>query len=204
MPNRALAARLLSRTNFPALQCRFFFAASGYFWGVKIRGGHAIATVTANMVWRISMLYLFWSLVYLFPFNYLVRPDQHFTAALLQAWHTALAAPTHPLLLLFNGTKYHLWFLPALICSVCISAIMVHAKREWLLFATALGLYLTGLLMKAYVDTPLGIVTVNNSRNGAFFGTIFFVSGYFISAYQPQKNWLCKGLFIALAGAILQ
>jgi len=71
------------------------------------------------------------------------------------------------------------------------------------LIILSIMLYVIGLLAKAYADTPLGIHVEFNTRNGPFFGLIFFVSGYMLSRRQPKETWFARGLVLLLAGYIL-
>src|SRR5208337_1634912 len=59
------------------------------------------------------------------------------------------------------------------------------------------------LLAKAYSETPFGVHTVFNTRNGPFFGTIFFVSGYFLSNFTPNPGWFSKGVALLGVGWLL-
>jgi len=59
-------------------------------------------------------------------------------------------------------------------------------------------------LAKSYVETPFGIRMDFDTRNGPFFGTIFFVAGYYLASFTPNSSWLSKGLAVFLFGLILQ
>jgi surface polysaccharide O-acyltransferase-like enzyme len=72
------------------------------------------------------------------------------------------------------------------------------------LLLLAIVLYVLGLLGGAYVDTPLGIHMGFNTRNGPFFGLIFYVSGYRLSRQQPRATWFFNGLALLLGGYGLQ
>jgi len=91
-----------------------------------------------------------------------------------------------------QGTKIHLWFMVALLFSVFISAVFIKNKCYVSLAIFSLLLYLFGVLANSYSNTPIGIEISFNTRNGPFFGTLPFASGYFISGthrYQMAKIW---------------
>lgn len=47
-----------------------FFVLSGYFWGMKIRGDADLARTSQVVVRRIFSVWLFWSIMYLMPYNF--------------------------------------------------------------------------------------------------------------------------------------
>jgi surface polysaccharide O-acyltransferase-like enzyme len=181
----------------------FFFVVSGYFWGVKVRRDSPIFQVSRDMILRIAALYLFWIAIYFFPFDSVMEQGTTLRSVAGQIHWKIRDRFSRPLFFVFNGSKYHLWFLPALICSIAISGFFVRFKRTALLVGIAILLYLLGLSMKAYIDSPFGIRTDHNSRNGAFFGTLFFVAGYILSGYVPKKSWFPIGFVVACTGVVL-
>ncbi|MBK7549131.1 MAG: acyltransferase family protein [Rhodoferax sp.] len=89
----------------------FFFTVSGYFWGLKIHGGMPEVLVAKQIFKRILLILVFWSLVYLLPYN-MASMLQYGPLGPLKVWYwhvRELAA--NPLLLLFESTSQHLWFL---------------------------------------------------------------------------------------------
>jgi surface polysaccharide O-acyltransferase-like enzyme len=67
----------------------------------------------------------------------------------------------------------------------------------------ALALYIIGLFSKAYANSPIGINIDFNTRNGPFFSTIFFASGYYLSKYNTNPRWLFFGLPLFFVGCLL-
>ena len=102
-----------------------------------------------------------------------------------------------------QGTRVHLWFLAALLCSLGISSFLVGKKQYKTLIALSVGLYLIALLAKAYSCTPVGIKMAFNARNGPFYGTIFFVTGYFLSKLTPNPAWFSKGIALFTIGFLI-
>ena len=156
------------------------------------------------MAKRIFTMFSVWSLVYALPFN----PDIIFQSGVIG---TAKIVARHlyfivnqPCDFFLVGTKSHLWFLPALLISLFISSIMIAGNRVRLLIFGAVVLYVVGLLTKSYANTPLGLNLHFNTRNGPYFGLIFFVSGYVLSGQSPNQSWFVKGLLLMVAGYVLQ
>ncbi len=185
----------VAEDQFPRFAVPFFFAISGYFWGLKIRNADSPTPASISMAKRILFLFLAWSAIYLFPFKYV--PDIANPVLMVKgAYWNVVNLAAHPLTLIMEGTKVHLWFLMGLLCSIATCLILVKYNRIKTLVALSILLYAMGLLAKAYSPTPLGIHTTFNTRDGPFFGTIFFVSGYILSGLKPDESWLGKGLLI--------
>jgi surface polysaccharide O-acyltransferase-like enzyme len=181
----------------------FFFIMAGYFWAQKVSAPRAVYQPTLAMVKRALLIFVVWSLVYLLEtrlvesfFNGPSGPlDQiyaNFEKALSNLFNTAL-----------QGTKGHLWFLPALISSVMVSAVLIRLQCERLLVVVAVIFYLVALAGTPYSDTPLGFRIHFNFRNGPFISLLFFVTGYFMRRYTPGAHWLRSGLLLACAGVLL-
>lgn len=176
----------------------FFFVISGYFWGTKIKNGASVASVSIAMAKKIIFLFAAWSMVYVFPYNISSIAEYGLLGPIKIAYWNLIDLTKNPVTLVMQGTKVHLWFFIALLFSLAISSLLVGKKYYKTLFALSLALYLMGLLTKAYAETPFGVHTDFNTRNGPFFGTIFFVSGYFLSNLSPNPGWFSKG--VALFG----
>ena len=182
----------------------FFFAISGYFWGLKIRRGASAIEASVPMAKRILFLFIAWSGIYLFPFSQL-HDMQGEVSALVRAAYWNVEPMLHsPLTLALEGTSIHLWFLPGLLCALVITAFFVNAKKILPFILLAIFLYCAGLLAKAYSGSQLGLHIAFNTRDGPFFGTLFFASGYLLSGLKPDEKWLAKGLMLFLAGYALQ
>jgi surface polysaccharide O-acyltransferase-like enzyme len=178
----------------------FFFVTSGYFWGTKIRQGISPSPVSLSTAKRIFQIFAFWSIVYALPYDLSSVAEYGILGPIKAAYWNLLFLIKHPLILLMQGTKSHLWFLIALLCSLGISNCFVVKKSYKALFLVSVALYSIGLLAKAYADTPFGIRLEFNTRNGPFFSTIFFVSGYFLSQFKPGPGWFLKGVALLAFG----
>ena len=182
----------------------FFFILSGYFWARKIAAGATVISSTLPMLKKLALLLFGWSIIYLFPIDSLAFFEYGIFGPIKKAYWNLNSALNKPFDIVLEGTMHHLWFLPALACSLVLSALLLHYKQKWLLFPLAIVLFLTGLAGGAYRGTPFGFESDFNFRNGPFFSLIFFVSGYLLSAQKANKTWLPIGVASACLGACLQ
>jgi surface polysaccharide O-acyltransferase-like enzyme len=182
----------------------FFFVISGYYWGTKIRRGDSLLEVSARMLIKLALVFCVWSLFYLIPHDVAVLARSSVTDIVQGSYARLLRLSQDPVTLVMQGTKDHLWFLPALAYALVITSTMLFARLPVLLLVVAITLYLFGLAAKAYAWTPVGIDLFGfNTRNGPFFSTIFFVSGYFLSARTPAPAWFKAGLLLFALGLLL-
>ncbi len=171
----------------------FFFILSGYLWGQKARKGvllTADSPIVVKRIKRIGLVFTAWTIIYLFPFDqfFALFGSGPIAVAKIAYWRF-LDLLTDPLRLLNEGSKVHLWYLVALIWAIVITAIFsrVGSPKGLLLFSIAL--YFFGVFGKSYADTPFGFRTDFDTRNGPFFGTIFFVTGYYLGGLKRQESW---------------
>ena len=186
----------------------FFFCASGYFWGRKIRGGANIHAVSLAMVRRLAVIYLVWSAFYLFEAPLRSAVHAHFARPPGMAVSIQWSILWNPLLLR-GGPSMHLWFLPALVCTVLLAWPFVAFRKPRLLVGVSIVLYVLAVLARAYSETPIGICLSIaghhiDTRGGPFFGSIFFVTGYLLSRYSARRHWARWGLMLFAAGLLLQ
>jgi surface polysaccharide O-acyltransferase-like enzyme len=174
-PEQRMYAELFNQ--FVRVATPFFFLAAGYFFAVSVSRGAAPLPLAAKLIKRLAVFFLFWALVYVFvPIELMLGPPDHgYWESVGIMWSRTLVPH-----FITNGNKVHLWFLPALGCSLAMLAVACQLKLERALFVFAVGLYFVGLYAGAYQDTPLGHDYTWNSRNGPFFGTLFVVSGFMI------------------------
>lgn len=181
----------------------FFFTVSGYFWGRKIHAGAAIGRTTLAMVRRLLLLYVVWSLFYLLPYNLASISQYGIFGPLKLSYWNARHLVADPGLLLLEGTHQHLWFLAALAWAVALTGALVAWRRTTTLVILAVSLYVFGIAAYAYAQTPLGVSVPFCTRDGPFFGTVFFVTGYLLSGLQPRSGWLWRGAMLLAAGCAL-
>ncbi|MBQ3068864.1 MAG: acyltransferase [Clostridia bacterium] len=125
----------LSRIAVP-----FFFAVSGYFLFLKIdRDGKA----PLRSAWRLTKVYLFWSIPYLLLNLWVLRND-------IPSFHSRTVSD-----LFLHGSSSHFWFFPALIYATLLIALIYKAFGWKPLAVTAVVLYIIGVIGSSY--TPLGM-----------------------------------------------
>lgn len=159
-----------------------FFILSGYFWAQKISASLQVTAVTISMAKRLLFLFVAWSLVYLLPFNLVDMLAEGNLGPVKHTYWTLASVARAPFGAMLQGTKRHLWFLPALLSSLCIAAVFLRHGRKRMLLLVAVLLYLIGLAGKAYSDTPLGFHGAFNFRNGPFFHCCFLSAVIFYMA----------------------
>jgi surface polysaccharide O-acyltransferase-like enzyme len=181
----------------------FFFVIAGYFWGVKINSGGDLIATSCKMAKRISIIFFAWSFIYLLPLDLILIYQQGILTACKVAYLHAIELFQHPITLVMQGSKVHLWFLIAMLSALLLSTIFIYKKQTSTLLVLAIGLYLLGILTKAYAQTPLGIDMTFNTRNGPFFSTLLFVTGYLLSKKQRDYKWMLYGFIIFSFGCVL-
>ena len=184
----------------------FFFVVSGYFWGAAIRIDNEVIPHSIKLVKKIATIFLFWCVIYLPLYNSTFKGQGLLDLVKAVFWGVHWHIRTliqHPVVLLMAGTKGHLWFLIGLIFAVGISAIFIYQKWLKSLIIFSIALYITGVLAGAYSNTPIGIASEFNTRNGPFFSTLLFVSGYFISSLPITTRWLRYGFLVFCLGCIV-
>ena len=191
-------------TNAARFAVPFFFVISGYFWGAKLREGHAPIPFSLKKIRMILVIFLFWCIAYLIPFK-LLRSGMGFgdILELIAANINTLLFQQPITILLMQGTKLHLWYLVALMFSIAISALFMHKNRATSLLVFSVFLYVIGVLAKAYEFTPIGMSIHFNTLYGPFFGTVFFVSGYQLSGLKITPKWLFYGAVVFMLGCTL-
>ena len=103
--------------------------------------------------------------------------------------------------IIFDGTLYHLWYLPASIIGAAIAWYLVKRVSYRKAFVITTVLYLVGLFGDSYYGIAQDIPCLHNfyrmlfqvtdyTRNGIFFASIFFVLGGYIA--DNKNKFSCK------------
>ena len=159
--------------NIARIAVPFFFATSGYYFVERFRRNPA---VVKTYLWRLFKLYLVWSGVY-------------FILDFIKWGHTTIVGFVSNCILTFfvYGSHYHLWYMVALICAVCITALFLRfCKEKWLI------VFSVAIVMARVL--PLGIVT-DVANSNFFAGLPFFTVGLVVRKIEavskiPSKVWL--------------
>lgn len=164
-----------------------FFAISGFLFFSKEQ------TIKSwkRYVLRLAKLYGIWSLVYV-P---LIARN-----ALKTGYFNLIEMIQK---IFFDGTYYHLWFLPSFIVAITLVFFLSRKLNDRLLGLFCLLLYIIGTMVNSY--SFLSELLVWNgykaifltTRNGLFFGMLFIFIGKMIAqGYKPSKWMGITGLIV--------
>ncbi|MEI5993603.1 acyltransferase family protein [Candidatus Enterococcus mansonii] len=192
---------------FKNVLCRiavpYFLISTSYFVrrGYDGSPGYLKRYVTSSI-----RSYLFWSLIYL-PIGFVWIQENYSLEPYL--YPIALLAG-----LVYTGTYYHLWYIPAMIFGLIFAHWFIKKKGYALLFGLTFILSLFGSLetyygyiefepLKAFFDQYLNLFIT--TRNGLFFTLVFVVVGYFLWDYHEKIAAFQKyfGLLVVLFGGLL-
>ena len=110
--------------------------------------------------------------------------------------------------IVFDGTFYHLWYLPASIIGVLLVYALGRVFSFRVTFAIAILLYIVGLLGDNYFGVIYGVPLISNvydigfrffsfTRNGLFYAPIFLVMG--AAAAKPENRMKAGASVVGLA-----
>lgn len=177
-----------------------FFVLAGYFLGRYAAPDVMRASIRTSK--RMLLIFLVWSCVYLAVAGVRFSLDNGVAGTVKQLYWTLLE-PRTVLLALLEGPKVHLWFLPAFISIVLIAGVLVARGLDTLLLP--LGAVLFGLALAGGPYAPVfDLESPINTRNGPFFGMIFFATGFLLQRMGQHPAWLPLGMTLTLAGFALQ
>jgi len=170
-----ILTRIIARTAVP-----FFFVTSGFFLFSREENGSLQFSKVLVFARKMAMLYGVTSLLYL-PVNCYsgkVKEWAYFPNLLKD--------------ITFDGTFYHLWYLPASILGAFITWLMLKNLGMKQAFAVCLLLYVTGLFGDSYYGLVAGsrflksvydvlFMLFDYTRNGLFYAPVFFLLGALLS-----------------------
>lgn len=177
----------------------FFFMTSGFF---LFKGGAEDNRRLAAFIKRTAVLYGGAVLLYL-PVN-------------IYNGYFNQEKPVLNILkdIVFNGTMYHLWYLPAAITGSLIAWFLVKKTGTGRTLAVSLLLYAVGLFGDGYYGVIEGVPAIKHlydgmfclfdyTRNGIFLAPVFFVMGAAVSGHKKLPVKFClPGFIICLTGMI--
>lgn len=187
-----LLTRVVARVAVP-----FFFLASGFF---LLSGGTGETGRLTTFLKKTAILYAVSILLYL-PLNYY---NGYF--------ETPTFLPQFLRDLVFDGTLYHLWYLPASMLGAALAWVLIKKLNCPAALAVTGVLYLIGLFGDSYFGLTQqvpwakalyhGIFTVfDYTRNGLFFAPVFFVLGGWLSQKKDRPTLVrtLSGLIVSFA-----
>ncbi len=179
----------------------YFFIMAGFFWARRAATGVSTDGAAVRYGARLLRLFLVWSALY-FALSVIVStltagnvPD-----GLAAAFKQLTTAPLKSAL---EGAAIHLWFFPALGCAFAITALMTRAGLARWTLPVAVVLFVIGLAGGGYQSTALGVDLGLDTRNGPFFGTLFFVIGVKLYQREGTKRWQAA-VFMLIVGFLVQ
>lgn len=189
-----ILTRIIARVAVP-----FFFMVTGYFLLPRYLFGKSNNTgKLKKFMLKTSLLYGAAIILYL-PVNFYAG---HFKG---------LGVADVFRLLLFDGTFYHLWYLPAAMLGVAIVFVLGKNISPKVALYIALALYIVGLFGDSYYgitekmpwlakgyEFGFGIFTY--TRNGVFFAPVFLAMGAWLSQHRGKST---KGLVVRFALSFL-
>jgi serine/alanine racemase len=100
--------------------------------------------------------------------------------------------------IVFDGTFYHLWYLPGAMLGALITCFLLSKLKTEHAFAAALGLYVIGLFGDSYYGISAKIPFLKSfydvvfifsdyTRNGLFFAPIFLLLGGMVAKYKRLR-----------------
>ncbi|MBD2843595.1 serine racemase VanT catalytic subunit [Paenibacillus sp. IB182496] len=193
-----VVTRIAARLAVP-----FFFATAGFLLYRKLYGLAEDGVVVRRYAGRVLLLYAGSTLLYLPLMLYAgYLSDMHGVRDVLRV-------------AVFDGTFYHLWYLPAL----AIGVLLVYALSRRLSAAWAVGiasvLYLAGLLgdsyyglaasapaLDAFYDSLFGLFTY--TRNGLFFAPLYLALGLLVAEQtRARTRPPARAVWIGLAVSVV-
>lgn len=176
-----ILTRVFARVAVP-----FFMMVTGFFvlYGAVEEGSFARI---GHSLKKLGLLYLAVTLLYL--------PVQAYRLA---GGEWALSAGTLGRAVFFDGTYYHLWYLPAVMIGLLICFLLLRTLGGYA-YAVAAVLYAIGLFGDSYygfvVKIPVisqiydGIFRISSqTRNGLFFAPLFLLLGYRAAVGKKESS----------------
>lgn len=187
-----ILTRVIARTAVP-----FFFMTSGFF---LISNYGCYDSKLSGFAKKTAKIYLVAILIYI-PVNIYTG---YFKADNL--------LPNIIKDIVFDGTMYHLWYLPASIIGAVIAWYAVKGNSYIKAFTITGLLYLVGLFGDSYYGLVESMPAINGfyelifqvtdyTRNGVFFAPVFFVMGAYIADDRKESSALkcAVGFVLCLA-----
>ena len=170
-----------------------FFAISGFLFFNKERNTESLW----KYVWRVSKLYLVWTIVYLpLVFRSYQKNDMLNVAGMLDFAQQFL----------FSGSYYHLWFLPSLIVAIIFVYFISKKIDNCQLLIISVVLFIVGTLVDTYsflspVFTWKAYKAIFlTTRNGLFFGIPYVAIGKIIA---DNKCEIKRGMVLLSITAVI-
>lgn len=192
--------RIIARIAVP-----FFFMVSGFFVLPTVMGENKNYNTLFKSVKKLAKLYLIATLIYL--------PISFYSGNI--GLHSGISGILKDIF--FNGTFYHLWYLPAAIIGILIVTVLLKVFKPIHVFMISIGLYIIGVFGDSYYQIAQQLPVIKEvyngifmlfdyTRNGIFLAPIFFISGAMIAKQtrKPKKKIMMYGFIASLFLMIIE
>lgn len=181
-----------------------FFVFMGYFWTLNAQLKNDFQSQAKSSLLKMFRLFLFWSLIYLFPTNPELFANHGSIGFIKIVYWNINAVLNDPVKFLLTGTSIHLWFLSSAIQCMIIAYLLSRLHLEGCFGSLAAVLFIIALLAGPYSWLSIGFISDFNYRNGPFFALIFFYSGSVLYKNRNilKSQWL--GTLLLLIGVLSQ
>ncbi len=186
----------------------FFFMTSGYLFYSKIRKQQGNNQYVAKYLYRLILVYLFWSIVYFVYHAYnIYAEDQDIVHSLLIFVQNFFV----------DGSHFHLWYFPALIFAIALFYLLSRMMPVQMILAISFVFYLIGLFGDSYGGLIEGNSALSgildgyesifvSTRNGLFFGLFYVSLGAFMAIKQAAIKPSISAVLccVSLAGLVIE
>lgn len=183
-----------------------FFIVSGFLVSnsEKRKGARA----SFSQVIRVTNLYLVWSVIYL-PL-WIVDNRSELSLSLVVEYLQRF---------LFDGSYWHLWYLPSLIFAIIIFYGMqkLFKGNKVAIITVSLVCYLIGLIGDSYSGIFEKIPVIESclaayrsifitTRNGLFYGLFFYTVGYYLETINKDisRRSSCLGIAVGILITVIE
>lgn len=192
-----ILTRVLARIAVP-----FFFMASGFFLFPETETGKLYRNKLAAFIKKTAALYAVSILLYL-PLNIYtgsIKDWRHLPELLKDIF--------------FDGTFYHLWYLPAAITGAAITWLLLKRLKAGQALGISLLLYIVGLFGDSYYGIAekapsikllyQGLFTFSDyTRNGLFLAPVFFILGAILARRAKPFSFKICLTGLAASGTLM-
>jgi serine/alanine racemase len=198
--------QILSRIAVPV-----FFTISGYLFFKKAETSTATKKIWKfeinahyyNYIMRLLLVYMIWSLIYLFDVVH-----RYYVTMGLNWWQFGAL---YAYAAVIYGTYLHLWFFPAVVLAISLVHFLSKKYSIKKLLVAAFILFIIGLFGESYYGLIKDVDVINNfyqtifafmltTRNGLFFGFFFVAMGAYLAKkptllpVMTSRKWLILSL----------
>ncbi|MBI0579602.1 acyltransferase [Neobacillus cucumis] len=171
--------------NFSRFAVPFFFAASGYLFGLKVINNPKSAKYFKKYIIKILKIYFSWLLFYILYDIFQIYIDKGNHSHELEKYIENLT----PLNLLYYGegtSGYQLWFVISLAWSIALLYLFYRLKKIRILLILSLCLNIVGLFGQGY--SQFLEIPIDSTRDALFIGLFYTTIGFWFASASPFQQ----------------